>query len=213
MNRVLHPGWLFALVIGLLIMPSSARAQEIGGFASGLGAVTFGTVTGSTFAGRAGAILSPNVMVYGEFGRMTDVLPKSDQTTINSNAATVIAPDGTVAAVGGHLPANYGLGGVRVSGNLMGRVTPYGEGSFGFAHMMNDLTATLGTTDVSSQVLTTPLTMMTSETDPLMMLGGGVSIAAGKRSAVDVGYTWSRIFASSQGINTGHIYGALRVGF
>jgi opacity protein-like surface antigen len=213
MNRVLHAGWLFALVIvGLLVLPSSARAQERG-FASGLGAVTFGTVAGSTFAGRAGVTVSPNLMVFGEFGRMTDVLPTSDQTTINNNAALVTSADGTVATVGGHMPANYGIGGVRVSGNMMGRVTPYAEGSFGFAHMMNELTATLGATDVSSQVLTTPLTMTTSQTNPLMMLGGGVSIAAGKRSAVDVGYTYSRIFAPDQGIYTGHIYGALRVGF
>jgi opacity protein-like surface antigen len=92
-------------------------------------------------------------------------------------------------------------------------VTPFAEGAFGFAHITNNLTATLAGTDVSSQVLTTPFTSITNETDPIMFLGGGVSVAAGNRTAFDVGYNYSRIFITDQDINSGHIYGGLRVGF
>ena len=201
------------LTLPLFFIASSARAQERG-FAGGLGAVTFGTVTGATVAGRAGFNASSHVQIFGELGRMSDVLPKSDQQTIENNAAAIVADDGvTTATVLGRMPTTYGSGGVRFIGTPHGRVKPFAEGSFGFAHITNNLTATLAGTDVSPQVLTTPLTSITSETDPIMFLGGGVSVATGKRTAVDVGYNYSRIFATNEDISSGHVYGGFHVGF
>jgi hypothetical protein len=214
MIGVLQRGRLFVLLtLPLFFVASSARAQERG-FAGGLGAVTFGTVTGATVAGRAGFNASSHVQIFGELGRMSDVLPKSDQQTIENNATAIVSDDGTTTAtVLGRMPTTYGSGGVRYIAAPHGRVTPFAEGAFGFAHITNNLTATLGGTDVSSQVLTTPFTSITNETDPIMFLGGGVSVAAGKRTAFDVGYSYSRIFITDQDINSGHIYGGLRVGF
>lgn len=215
MIGVLHRGRLLVLLtLPLFFIASSALAQEERGFAGGLGAVTFGTVTGATVAGRAGVNASSHVQIFGELGRMSDVLPKSDQQTIDSNAAAIVSDDGTTTAtVLGRMPTTYGTGGVRFIGTSHGRVKPFAEGAFGFAHITNNLTATLAGTDVSSQVLTTPLTQITTETDPVMFLGGGVTIAAGKRTAFDVGYSYSRIFVTNEDINSGHIYGGLHVGF
>jgi hypothetical protein len=213
MIRLVHSRWpILLLVVVLLLMPHPARAQERG-FASGLGAVTFGTVTGTDIAGRVGAAPSRHVMIFGELGRMTDALPKTDQQTITDNASALAASEGGIATVLGHVPVVYGTGGVRINGTTRNRVTPFAEAAFGFAHVTNTLSVTVSGTDVSPQVLTTPLTSRPSQTDPLMSLGGGVSFAAGTRTAIDIGYRYSRIFATDQGINTGKLYGGVRVGF
>jgi hypothetical protein len=201
------------LSLGLVTFVASPALAQERGFATGIGAVTFGTVTGANIAGRAGVSLSNHVMVFGEVGHMTNVLPKSEESTINDNAATVGDSMGGAALVGGGMPAAYGSGGVRVNGTMHNHVTPFAEASLGFAHLTNTLNASVNGSDVTSLVVTTPLTTSLPETDPLLGLGAGVSIRTGAHAALEVGYRYSRIFASTQGINTGNVYGAVRVGF
>jgi len=213
MDRVRSQWVIIILSVVVLFLPRTARAQERL-FAGGLGAVTFGPVTASDFAARVGVKPSSHVALFGEFGRMTDVLPSAEQQTITDNTtALAAAQGGTTSLVLGHVPAGYGEFGVRAVGKSQQHVKPFGEAAFGFTHLTSSLTATIDGADVTSQVLTTPLTSHLPQTAPLMSLSGGLSIAAGKRTSFDIGYRYSRVFADTDGINVGKLYGAVHVGF
>ncbi len=212
MLRRVQSQWLGVFLFTILLLPVAARAQDRG-FAAGMGGVTFNTVSGADVAGRAGVNVTPHVAVFGEFGRMSTALPVADQQTIEDSAAT-LSTQTSPATIQGGVPALYGLGGVRLSGIQRRSLTPYAEAGYGFARLTNDLTVLVNDSDVSSQVLnTTPLTSDLPQTDPLLSIGGGVIFAATPRIGFDLGYRYSRIFAPSQGINTGKAYGAIRVGF
>ena len=218
MVRFVQSLWLLFVSVVVLIVPRAASAQsqtQERGFAGGLGAVTFGTVAGGDVAGRAGVNVTTHLAVFGELGRMTNALSKSDQITIDDNAAVVSAAMGETPVVSGGLPVVYGTGEVRLNADTYNRVTPYAEAGYGVAHIENKMSASIVGIglDVSKQVLTAPLVAGLPQNDPLLSLGGGVSIAAGRRAGFDIGYRYSRIMVPNQAINTGKLYGALRVGF
>jgi len=94
-------------------------------------------------------------------------------------------------------------------------VSPFGEVGLGFAHITSTMVATVDGQDISSMVFTTPLTSGLPQTELMEMFGGGVTVAAGKQAAVDIGYRYSHIGTPSQAtpINTSALYAALHFKF
>ncbi|HUL75552.1 MAG TPA: hypothetical protein VLT86_20735 [Vicinamibacterales bacterium] len=213
MNR----DWLVRLVIVVLILsvPLPALAGDRG-FVGGLGGVTFGTAASGSLAGSVGVSVSPFVQVFGEFGRMRNTLPSDENTALEANAAAAAAALGSTdtPVILGNLPVFYGMGGVRLKARS-GNVTPFGEAAVGFGHITSTLVATLDGQDISSQVFTTPLTSNLPQTQLMEAFGGGVTIAAGKQAAVDIGYRYSHIGTENGAtpINTSSVYGALHFKF
>ena len=70
-------------VAALLSVPATAFAQQV--FAGALGGMTFVTETGSTFGGQFGGTLTPQITLFGEFGRMQNVLPNDWQDLVTSS--------------------------------------------------------------------------------------------------------------------------------
>jgi opacity protein-like surface antigen len=203
------------IVVLILSVPLPALAGDRG-FVGGLGGVTFGTATSGSVAGSVGVSVSPYVQLFGEFGQMRNTLPSSENTTLQANAAAVASDLGSTSTpvILGNLPVFYGMGGVRLKAKS-GNVTPFGEAAFGFAHITSTLVATLDGQDISSQVFTTPLTSNLPQTQAIEAFGGGVTIAAGKQAAVDIGYRYSHIGPANNAtpINTSALYGALHFKF
>ncbi len=203
---------LFFAFMLLVLVPVAARAQSRG-FVTGLGGMTFDTASNLDLAGRAGAKLSSHVQVFGETGRMASVLPKADQQAVETATTALAATEIDGAPfVFGQVPMTYGLGGVRVTGSPIRRMTPYAEGTVGMAHLKNEVNATVDGADVLSQVAT-PLLAALPENDRLMGVGGGVSVLGGKHTAFEVGYRYSRVFAPQHPINTGKVDAGIRLNF
>jgi opacity protein-like surface antigen len=157
--------------------------------------------------------VSPHVSVFGEIGRLSNALPGAEHDAIR-NAAMSMADRATlVPVILGRVPVGYGMAGLRAKGMAYGRFTPFVEAGYGVAHLNNELNVSLDGVDISPQVLTTPVASLSSEWDQTLTVGGGATIGFARRTGLDLGYRYSRIFASSQAINSGNVYAAVRVGF
>jgi opacity protein-like surface antigen len=194
--------------------PAAAQSADPRGFVRAMSGLTFVTETSGMVSGGAAVNLTRRVAIVGEVGRLTNVLPKSLQDDLD-DAAPLLEPQfGRPLRIDGGARAVYGLAGVRLTGRASGRATPFVEAMAGAARGTSVIHATTPGSDVSSSV-ERALGMPRSETHPMFTVGGGVSIAAGRRAAVEIGYRYARIQlgADDPKINTSALNGAIRVGF
>ena len=119
---------IFVVTLTLVCaLPVSARAQgpksEVQGFGGlTVGTSTFGSAVSSTFGGRVGVGLTPNIQVIGEAGRLADIKsPLFDLLDFTD--------------IGVRVSAFYGEGGVRFIASPHSAVRPYGEATAGFARL------------------------------------------------------------------------------
>jgi opacity protein-like surface antigen len=168
-----------ALAVACAI-PVTAHAQnarsEVQGFGGlTVGTSTFGSAVSSTFGGRVGVGLTPNLQVIGEAGRLADITsPLFDLLDFTN--------------IGVNVSALYGEAGVRVLASPRSAVRPYGEATAGFARLNASLSGLGGRTDA---IVDTALGLINS-TRPMLGAGTGVLFQAGPMS-VDVGYRYKKI--------------------
>ena len=101
---------LFVAVAGVPL----AHAQN-GAFAGGLAGITFASETSSVFAGQAGGRVARQLFVFGEFGRMQNVLPEEAQDDLDDATEFLESQLGTTVDLDVRVPAIYGLAGIRWS--------------------------------------------------------------------------------------------------
>ena len=117
-------------------MPADARRarSDVQGFGGvTVGTATFGSAVSSTFGGRLGIGLTPNVQVFGEAGRLAGL-----------ESPTFDILDFTDIAV--HLSALYAEGGIRFIA-LPRPVRPYAEATAGVARLNASFSGLNGRTD------------------------------------------------------------------
>jgi opacity protein-like surface antigen len=198
-----------ALVLGLILTASPAFAQNRGAV-YGLGGLTFGTETGGVFGGGGSAAINENVAIIGEVGRMTNVLPESVQDVIDLVLDFTELGTGLESNLDVKVPAVYGFGGVRATGNSSSRVTPFAEGGFGVAQLTLDLDLQVAGIDFSEII---DLFDFPDETVAMFVAGGGVNVQMNEQASVDAGFRYTRLFSEDGGVNVGQVYGAVRIGF
>jgi opacity protein-like surface antigen len=149
-----------------------------------------------------------------EVGRVTNVLPKSLQHDLDAATPLLEPQFGRPLRIDGGARAVYGLAGLRLTGRARGRATPFLEAMAGAARGTSVIRAFVSGTDVSTGV-ERALGMPRTETHPMFAVGGGVSLAAGRRAAVEIGYRYARIQLGSDDprINTSALNAAIRFGF
>ena len=98
---------IFAAVAGV----PSAHAQE-GAFVGGVAGITFASETSSVFAAQAGGRVARQLFVFGEFGRMQNVLPDDAQDDLDDAVEFLEDQLGTTVSLDVRVPAFYGLGGI-----------------------------------------------------------------------------------------------------
>ena len=165
-------------------MPTTARAQDAKSDVQGFGGLTvgtsrFGSAVSSTFGGRVGVGLTPNIQVIGEAGRLADI--KSPIFDILD-----------LTDIGVRVSAFYGEGGVRFIASSHSAVRPYGEATAGVARLNVSLSGLGGRTDA---IIDTALGLINS-TRPMLGVGTGVLLNAGPMS-VDIGYRYKKISAGN----------------
>jgi len=211
-RKLLTPLWSIVILLTAATAFAQGSSDTPRAYLSALGGVTFGNVAGGVFAGGINVVANPHLQIIGEFGRMSNVIPKTTSDQLNTVAEGFTGDGTTPFSFTASMPSTYGMGEVRVLGKQRSALTPFVDSGFGWAKVTTHLTATQGDTDVTPDFITAA-DLFESQTKPMFMAGGGVSIAAGRRAAVDVGYHWARIFTDTQAINTNQLVAGLRVGF
>jgi hypothetical protein len=201
------------MTIGLVVLAGAATAvpAQAQGFVGGLGGVTFGTTTDFAFAGRAGLRIAPHVYLVGEMGRMRDVMPADLHTLIEDELASIPDVIGKVPIhVEVRLQSSYGLGAIRVV--AAGPVAPFVEVGGGVARLSLDVNASIAGFDIGEEVEDLVSSDALDTTQPLIMAGGGLRLATGGGSSVDVGYRYTRILVDNPKINTSLVYLGINFG-
>jgi hypothetical protein len=171
-------------ITGVLLTPVTSSAQtSIDGFGalpvdhlSSFGDSGFPV----DFGGRVSFDVVPAVQVFGEFGRLGNVMPALVETGLAFTRLDVTAS------------AFYGEGGVRLLAAPRSAVSPYVEGTAGVAHLNFGARGLGSTTDA---IVRAALNLVDTR-DPLVGFGGGVLLQGGPLR-VDLGYRYKRILANS----------------
>jgi opacity protein-like surface antigen len=202
-----------ALLPVLLLAASPAAAQaDSRGFVRGAGGVTFVTETAVVLGGAVGFRVHDRVQVFGEAGRLTNVLPRHLQRDLDEAARMLGSTFGGPLSIDGRAPGVYGIAGVRIEAPATGRAALFGEAGVGAARGTSDIRARAGSVDVSESVVRA-LSIKESESAPAVAFGGGIAVPVTRRLGVDIGYRFMRIFIDDPRINFSDVHVALRWGF
>jgi hypothetical protein len=171
-------------VIGILISPVRSSAQTS---LDAFGALPIDHIASLgdsgiplDFGGRVSLGAGSAVQVFGEFGRLGNIMPPLLETGLAFTRLDLTAS------------AFYGEGGVRLLAAPHSAVTPYVEGTAGVAHLRFGATGFGSTTD---SIVRAALNLVDTR-DPLLGFGGGVLMQGGPLR-FDVGYRYKRILANS----------------
>jgi opacity protein-like surface antigen len=189
-------------------LPAPLPRLSIGG----VGGVTFQHAPGGLFGGDVGYTASKHTQILVEAGGLTNVLPKATAANLNAIAASFVANGTTPFTYRAKRPGVYGLGAVRLTSKMSrSGLQPFAEGGFGLAHVTSKISAQSAGVDQTSAFVAA-ITPLPTETSAMLTAGVGLSIRAGKRAVVDLGYRYGRILTDAPGITTNRIYMAIRVG-
>jgi opacity protein-like surface antigen len=171
-------------VMSLATLPSSASAQTS---LSGFGALPVDhlSMLGDSgmpvdFGGGVSFEAVPGVQVFGEFGRLGNLMPNFIETGLAFTRIDLTAS------------AFYGEGGVRLLAGSRSAVRPYVEGTAGVAHLRF---GARGLNLATAALMRTALNLVDTR-DPIFGAGGGVLMQAGPLQ-VDLGYRYKKIVTNS----------------
>lgn len=175
----------FVFVLLFVCGVPAAHAQYRTATVQGFGGLTFGTSSfdfgGSSFSSNVGGsvsgALTPNIELFAEGGRMTDIKPPFLDLL-------------DLTPVGLRVSAWYGTGGVRLIASPQHTVRPYAEASAGFARLRAGVS---GLDGLDAALVNTALGFLNT-TEPVLGFGGGLMLGSGP-IAVDIGYRYKRIDA------------------
>ena len=171
-------------VVSLAAIPGAASAQTS---LSGFGALPVDHLSSLgdsgvplDFGGAVSFEPVAGVQVFGEFGRLGNIMPAFIETGLAFTRIDVTAS------------AFYGEGGVRLLAGSRSAVRPYVEGTAGVAHLRFGARG-LGST--SDALIRAALNLVDTR-DPIFGAGGGVLMQAGPLQ-VDLGYRYKKIATNS----------------
>jgi opacity protein-like surface antigen len=172
------------IVASLAVLPVVASAQTS---LSGFGALPFDDVSSLgdsgvplDFGGGVSFEVVPGLQLFGELGRLGDVMPRFVDTGLAFTRLDV-----TVSAF-------YGEGGVRLAAGSRSAVSPYVEGTAGVAHLRF---GARGVSAAAASLMRVALDLVDTR-DPMFGAGGGVLMRAGPMQ-IDLGYRYKKIVANS----------------
>jgi hypothetical protein len=201
--------------------PTPAKAQTQSDdqprvFVGALGGMTLANRTGGQAAVQAGVNITPNVSVFAEVGRLSDILSSSVQNSLLSQAAAAGQTLGTQPTIDGHLPVTYFMGAVRFTGSSPDHVAPFAEVGYGIGHVTDGITASTPNGDVTASVVTptsAPYLLSLPQNEGMLQAGGGITMGLSDKIGADIGIRLTRIFISGAPQNLANIYGAVHIGF
>jgi opacity protein-like surface antigen len=163
-----------------------------------------------TYMGGVGIGIGSHVEIEAEIGRFDNIVTHATHNWIRDTAATLSAADGTLVQGSANVPAEYGLGDIRFSGECSPRIGLFLDGGVGVGHERPELTAT-GAADGSAQILQA-VPIGSPRTALFVGGGGGLTIRLSRRATIDAGYRFARLGSTSPSY-TNTIYGGWTLGW
>jgi hypothetical protein len=199
---------ILATFVVLVLMPGSTIAQDRG-YVHGAGGVTFMSEVAGVFGGEAGFRMRRNLIVFGQAGRMLNVLPQDIQEDIDSAAGVLESLTGRPWQFEAAIKATYAGGGLRYLLPFGSRSRPYVAGSVGIVSYAGSLREReLG--DVLDQAVS--LGVVESDevkgNEVAYEVGGGLLVTGG-RLQFDAGYRLMNV----RGVNVSRLVAGAGVRF
>ena len=199
------------LLVGTFGLSGVARAQSAPptsskGYVEAVAQSAFSNVTSQSFGAEVGVTIVPNVQVFVEGGQVHNVATADISASAQAVAGSLSQTQANVL-YSVKQPVTFGVTGVRFIVPMVGKVQPYVMGGGGVAKVKQDVTFTVGGTDVTSTLAQAPYNVQLGSdlsgtfTKPMLVLGGGVVWPAWQQIIVDFQYRYGRIFAEDGGIN------------
>jgi opacity protein-like surface antigen len=199
-----------ALAAGMLALAGVASAQTPAstpapdqGYVEGVFQSAFGNVTSQSYGAEFGFTVRPNLQVFGEVGKVGNVATSSIGAAAQSIAGFLSQTQANVAYQVKQ-PVTFGVAGLKFIVPTDGTLRPYVLAGGGVANVTQDVSFTVGGTDVTNSLPSFGVTLGTdlsgSFTKPMLVLGAG-AMWPWQRLVVDLQYRFGRIFAEDEGIN------------
>jgi len=206
----------FSVLVLALAAASPAMAQDRA-FVRAMVGATMGAGPGAVFGGTVGVKIAPTMQIFGEFGKMQNVLPNSVEDEIGVEAAYIANAEGGKHSSEASASAGYGLIGLRSNFMKIAGSQTFLEVGGGAAHVESDVHAVIrGSASLQgdiSDLVSVPFTEATPETKGMFMIGMGATLGVTRTTAVEFGVRYFHIATSGESINSGKVYGGFRVGF
>jgi opacity protein-like surface antigen len=200
-----------SLTIGMLALagvasgqtPTSASDPDRG-YIEAVAQAAFGNVTSQSYGAEGGVTIRPNLQVFGEVGRVSNVAT-SQISAAAQTIAGFLSQTQTNVAFSVKQPAAFGLAGIKYTVPTGSAVRPYVRAGAGVANVKQDVAFTIGGADVTSNLASLGVTLGTdlsgSFTKPMVDAGGGATWTPIARLILDLQFRYGRIFAEDAGIN------------
>jgi opacity protein-like surface antigen len=193
-------------VLTVLLVPGAAAAQDAPkGYIQGLVGVAHTEEADTVYAGLGAWRISDRLDVFGEAGRMRNVIGVDLSLRLKAVEAQIRAQNtaqfGSTFPVvfEARVPAWYGFGGVRVHGPSAGRLSTYLEGGAGTARLDPQVHLTVNGENLDAEAAA--LTGVAEGQQQLEFLaggGGGVAFHVWRRVRIEGGYRYMRMFGDAK---------------
>jgi opacity protein-like surface antigen len=199
-------------MLGTLASSGVASAQSAPppaskGYVEGVAQSALSNVTSQSFGGELGVTVMPNVQVFVEAGMVHNVATP-DISTSAQQIAGALSQTQTNVLYSVKQPVTFGVAGVKYVVPMTGKAQPYLMGGGGLAKVKQDVTFTVGGTDVTGNLsqgqygnITLGSDLSGSFTKPMFVVGGGVAWPVWQQVVIDFQYRYGRIFADDGGIS------------
>ena len=177
-------------LVMVLAAPIPAGAQDRG-FVRAIGGATMGSESGGAFGGTVGVKITPNAQIFGEFGRLQNVLPSSVLDEVEIEAALVANSRAGKSSSTASAKATYGLVGLRMNVRKIGDAQLFLEGGGGAAEVKSSHSALIRGSETLhgdiSNLVSVPFTASSPQTAGLASIGGGMTLAITQKMGVEMG--------------------------
>ena len=202
---------LFAVcAIAVLAVAPTASAQTAPaagtdrGYVEGVVQSAFGNVTSQSYGVELGITVMPNVQLFAEGGLVRDVAT-SDIGTAAQTIAGFLSQTQANVQFRVKQPVTFGVAGIKYVVPTAKALRPYVMGGGGMAQVKQDVTFTVGGSDVTSNLASQFGVQLGTDlsgtfTKPMIVAGAGVIWPAWQRLVVDLQYRYGRIFAEDGAI-------------
>jgi opacity protein-like surface antigen len=197
-------------IAGLACVPAaSAQTAPVAappdhGYVEGVLQSAFGNVTSQSYGVELGVSLMPNVQVFGEGGMVRDVAT-SEIGAAAQAIAGYLSQTQTNVQFRVKQPVTFGVAGLKYVVPTASSLRPYVIGGGGIARVKQDVTFTVGGSDVTPNLASQFGVQLGTDlsgtfTKPTIVAGAGLMWPAWQRLVIDVQYRYNHIFAEGSAI-------------
>ena len=201
---------LVILTLGVLALSGVAHAQSAApgkGYVEGVAQSAFGNVTSQSYGAEGGFAVTPDLWIFVEGGRIRDVATAAISTAALQIAGSLADAQPAAVAYQVREPVTFAAVGVKYEMHVSGKAQPYVMAGVGVARVKQDVTFSVGGTDVTGNLQQSPSLRAAWHRfvwrlhQPMLTLGAGVAWPAWKQLVLDFQYRYGRIFAGDEAIN------------